>query len=246
MFSQLANYLLGTTSNDHQQESESRIEETNTRLTSRLSEDDWVLVDRDSEGNSEVSSVESLDGFYDNEEDENFDRSHALTTILTRTSSTSSLPCINMEESWYITPPPCFASAGPIILETSPLENLLIEHPSMSVYQHSQPIYIARRHNSAPLQPVTDLNTDETVAEPVQRIAEDEVQIVAATRVHVPRRTRVEVLQQQQIIKMKNAQKVGTVFLNIFYCGIRNICVFHMDISYENLSLKLLTAPSFG
>ncbi|KAK9730512.1 DOR family [Popillia japonica] len=208
MFSQLANYLLGTTSNDHQQESESRIEETNTRLTSRLSEDDWVLVDRDSEGNSEVSSVESLDGFYDNEEDENFDRSHALTTILTRTSSTSSLPCINMEESWYITPPPCFASAGPIILETSPLENLLIEHPSMSVYQHSQPIYIARRHNSAPLQPVTDLNTDETVAEPVQRIAEDEVQIVAATRVHVPRRTRVEVLQQQQIIKMKNAQKV--------------------------------------
>ncbi|GJQ70956.1 hypothetical protein Trydic_g872 [Trypoxylus dichotomus] len=113
-----------------------------------------------------------------------------------------------MEESWYITPPPCFTSAGPIIVETSPLENLLIEHPSMSVYQHSQPIYIARRHNSAPLQPVTDLITDETVDEPVQRVVEDEVQIVNATRMHVPRRSRVEILQQQQIIKKKHAQKV--------------------------------------
>ncbi|KRT86342.1 hypothetical protein AMK59_2939 [Oryctes borbonicus] len=208
MFSQLANYLLGTSSNDHQEETESGVEETNTRLTSRLSEDDWVLVDRDSEGNSEISSVESLDGCCNDDEDDIFDRSHALTTILTRTSSTSSLPCNTMEESWYITPPPCFTSAGPIIVETSPLENLLIEHPSMSVYQHSQPIYIARRHNSAPLQPVTDLITDETVAEPVQRVVEDEVEVVTATRMHVPRRTRVEILQQQQIIKKKHAQKV--------------------------------------
>ncbi|KMY97605.1 uncharacterized protein Dsimw501_GD13843, isoform F [Drosophila simulans] len=39
-----------------------------------------------------------------------------------------------MEESWYVTPPPCFTSIGPINMETSPFENLLIEHPSMSVY----------------------------------------------------------------------------------------------------------------
>ncbi|XP_034480561.1 uncharacterized protein LOC117786424 isoform X1 [Drosophila innubila] len=39
-----------------------------------------------------------------------------------------------MEESWYVTPPPCFTSIGPINMEASPFENLLIEHPSMSVY----------------------------------------------------------------------------------------------------------------
>ncbi|XP_027005623.1 tumor protein p53-inducible nuclear protein 1 isoform X2 [Tachysurus fulvidraco] len=41
-----------------------------------------------------------------------------------------------LEESWFITPPPCFTAGGrgPVLLETSPLENLLIEHPSMSVY----------------------------------------------------------------------------------------------------------------
>lgn len=41
-----------------------------------------------------------------------------------------------LEESWFITPPPCFTARGATALkvETSPLENLLIEHPSMSVY----------------------------------------------------------------------------------------------------------------
>ncbi|XP_055846871.1 uncharacterized protein LOC129912585 [Episyrphus balteatus] len=41
---------------------------------------------------------------------------------------------ISMEESWFLTPPPCFTSTGPVNMETSPFENLLIEHPSMSVY----------------------------------------------------------------------------------------------------------------
>ncbi|XP_076183579.1 tumor protein p53 inducible nuclear protein isoform X2 [Ptiloglossa arizonensis] len=40
-----------------------------------------------------------------------------------------------LEESWYVTPPPCFTRAEPVNVETSPLENLLIEHPSMSVYR---------------------------------------------------------------------------------------------------------------
>ena len=34
-----------------------------------------------------------------------------------------------MEESWYVTTPPCFTSIGPINMESSPFENLLIEHP---------------------------------------------------------------------------------------------------------------------
>lgn len=41
-----------------------------------------------------------------------------------------------LEESWFITPPPCFTAGGlpTVKVETSPMENLLIEHPSMSVY----------------------------------------------------------------------------------------------------------------
>ncbi|XP_056378449.1 tumor protein p53-inducible nuclear protein 1 [Hyla sarda] len=44
-------------------------------------------------------------------------------------------PC-PLEESWFVTPPPCFTAGEltSIEVETSPLENLLIEHPSMSVY----------------------------------------------------------------------------------------------------------------
>lgn len=47
----------------------------------------------------------------------------------------------SLEESWFVTPPPCFTGRGsqPVLLETSPLENLLIEHPSMSVYTHHSP-----------------------------------------------------------------------------------------------------------
>ncbi|XP_040900514.1 LOW QUALITY PROTEIN: tumor protein p53-inducible nuclear protein 1 [Toxotes jaculatrix] len=51
------------------------------------------------------------------------------------------LDACSLEESWFVTPPPCFTgrSSQPVLLETSPLENLLIEHPSMSVYAHHSP-----------------------------------------------------------------------------------------------------------
>ncbi|KAG8570343.1 hypothetical protein GDO81_011224 [Engystomops pustulosus] len=44
-------------------------------------------------------------------------------------------PC-RLEESWFVTPPPCFTAGelDTVEVETSPMENLLIEHPSMSVY----------------------------------------------------------------------------------------------------------------
>ncbi|KAK1172587.1 tumor protein p53-inducible nuclear protein 1-like [Acipenser oxyrinchus oxyrinchus] len=46
------------------------------------------------------------------------------------------LDCCALEESWFITPPPCFTAGRhtPVLVEASPMENLLIEHPSMSVY----------------------------------------------------------------------------------------------------------------
>lgn len=44
-------------------------------------------------------------------------------------------PC-GLDESWFITPPPCFTAEG-APAEASPMEDLLIEHPSMSVYVSS-------------------------------------------------------------------------------------------------------------
>lgn len=42
----------------------------------------------------------------------------------------------SMDESWFVTPPPCFTAEG-ATAEASPMEDLLIEHPSMSVYVSS-------------------------------------------------------------------------------------------------------------
>uniref|UniRef100_A0A8C4N1F7 Uncharacterized protein n=1 Tax=Eptatretus burgeri TaxID=7764 RepID=A0A8C4N1F7_EPTBU len=55
--------------------------------------------------------------------------SHPLLPELPRSNEVHTL-----EESWLLTPPPCFAARPSHGLEPSPLENLLIEHPSMSVY----------------------------------------------------------------------------------------------------------------
>ncbi|XP_076875078.1 uncharacterized protein tp53inp2b isoform X1 [Brachyhypopomus gauderio] len=41
-----------------------------------------------------------------------------------------------MDESWFVTPPPCFTAEG-APAHASPMEDLLIEHPSMSVYVSS-------------------------------------------------------------------------------------------------------------
>lgn len=65
-----------------------------------------------------------------------------------------------LEESWYVTPPACFTQVGPVIVETSPMENLLIEHPSMSVYH-------ATTSRVAPDTPPPTPDTPEDLEEPV-------------------------------------------------------------------------------
>lgn len=77
MFQNLANYLLGSVINQEQGATAEGVEDSSTRLRSVESEDDWVLVDRDSEGNTDNSSVESLDI----NEDENEDRIVPLPNI---------------------------------------------------------------------------------------------------------------------------------------------------------------------
>ncbi|KAM4601089.1 tumor protein p53-inducible nuclear protein 1 isoform 1-T1 [Polymixia lowei] len=66
------------------------------------------------------------------------------------------LEACSLEESWFVTPPPCFTGRGCQLLETSPLENLLIEHPSMSVYAHHSP----PRLNLTPLPRSLNLDLD--------------------------------------------------------------------------------------
>ncbi|XP_068120315.1 tumor protein p53-inducible nuclear protein 2 [Hyperolius riggenbachi] len=53
-------------------------------------------------------------------------------------------PPHSMDESWFVTPPPCFTAEAPgqSAVGSSPLEDLLIEHPSMSVYITSGSIVV--------------------------------------------------------------------------------------------------------
>ncbi|NXU55195.1 T53I2 protein, partial [Turnix velox] len=55
--------------------------------------------------------------------------------LLLATSPALAGPCL-MDESWFVTPPPCFTAEEPSAdgVGSSPMEDLLIEHPSMSVY----------------------------------------------------------------------------------------------------------------
>lgn len=51
-----------------------------------------------------------------------------------------------MDESWFVTPPPCFTAEG-ATAEASPMEDLLIEHPSMSVYVSSNNLSMVSNSN---------------------------------------------------------------------------------------------------
>ncbi|XP_022663080.1 uncharacterized protein LOC111251079 isoform X2 [Varroa destructor] len=69
-------------------------------------------------------------------------------------------PSSGLEESWYVAPSACIARRRPVKLATSPLENLLIEHPSMSVYHHSL-LEDAMQSPSISSSPVTIEKADE-------------------------------------------------------------------------------------
>ncbi|TRY93995.1 hypothetical protein DNTS_032817 [Danionella cerebrum] len=54
-------------------------------------------------------------------------------SVSVRERASRSCSNCSMDESWFVTPPPCFTAEG-ATAEASPMEDLLIEHPSMSVY----------------------------------------------------------------------------------------------------------------
>ncbi|KAG5679455.1 hypothetical protein PVAND_009020 [Polypedilum vanderplanki] len=108
---------------------------------------DWLFVETDTQHPSLIAPSD------DEEEEEEDKKTNNLQlvpfkSILSHLSTvrendencllSANLPALypnTMDESWFLTPPSCFNSAS-IQLETSPIENLLIEHPSMSVYHN--------------------------------------------------------------------------------------------------------------
>ncbi|XP_015265355.1 PREDICTED: tumor protein p53-inducible nuclear protein 1 [Gekko japonicus] len=131
MFQRLNNMFVGEINNFPSQEPE----------FSEKEEEEWILVD----------FIDTCTNFSTVEEEESdipdassVDHSPVFSCLPTSLESLAdaSESCFiqfdscPMEESWFITPPPCFTAGGltAIKVETSPLENLLIEHPSMSVY----------------------------------------------------------------------------------------------------------------
>lgn len=118
----------------------------------------------------------------------------------------------SMEESWLVTPPPCFTAGGnsPARVETGPMENLLIEHPSMSVYG-------PRGRQSS-----TGLDTDESEtsseAEDVRAAAQSAPRASTATVRQPPRRPRavaacagllaqMEATRSMQIVKQRQESR---------------------------------------
>lgn len=132
----------------------------NVRVILLDEEQDWLFVETETQHPSLLSPSES------EESDKKISNTNNLQlvpfkSILSHLSTvrendencllSANLPSLypnTMDESWFLTPPSCFSSTS-IQLETSPIENLLIEHPSMSVYHN-----IHRK-------PLTGFNTDD-------------------------------------------------------------------------------------
>ncbi|XP_038600478.1 tumor protein p53-inducible nuclear protein 1 [Tachyglossus aculeatus] len=127
MFQRLNSMLMGEINHSSSQEPE----------FSEKEDDEWILVDFidncTSFSSEEDASEESSD-----DHPPVFPCLPASLECLTEASDSCFIQFEScpMEESWFITPPPCFTAGGltAIKVETSPMENLLIEHPSMSVY----------------------------------------------------------------------------------------------------------------
>uniref|UniRef100_H3BIF2 Tumor protein p53 inducible nuclear protein 2 n=1 Tax=Latimeria chalumnae TaxID=7897 RepID=H3BIF2_LATCH len=88
-------------------------------------------------------------------------------------------PC-GMEESWFVTPPPCFTAEceGPVKVESSPMENLLIEHPSMSVYSSSNP------GNNSTMEEITLEGGDQGLPSPPPPKKKKKIQVERRTATH--------------------------------------------------------------
>jgi len=164
MFNSLFNSLFGKSKDNNssnlddqsdfkQSDQQNDFHETDSNVTAILLEEDkdWLFVEK--EGEDDSNSIGKATNNLQLVPFKNI-LSH-LGSISENDENcflTANLPSIypnSMDDSWFLTPPECFTSVSSIQLESSPLENLLIEHPSMSVY------YNFRR---GPLNSITNNN----------------------------------------------------------------------------------------
>lgn len=115
MLSALSSYIWGT-----EEDTETKTEQLNIENQIEL-ENDWIFV-RPSKEHADLKRRYV-----------NFNDDSAST-------ASESSAANGMEESWLVTPPQCFNSKRRRNknAKTSPMENLLIEHPSMSIYQDKE------------------------------------------------------------------------------------------------------------
>ncbi|CAH1779103.1 unnamed protein product [Owenia fusiformis] len=143
MLNSIASYLFGQ--NEEVPEGEVELTVTPTEAS------DWVLVDKSGEVMT-CNDAELPGNVYEGDDFKtpvSFIPHHQTVTPpslyqssnkSTPSSSSRSTPTIpdhvGPNESWFMTPPPCFIKGGrsPHAIVANPLEDLLIEHPSMSVY----------------------------------------------------------------------------------------------------------------
>ncbi|XP_072259802.1 tumor protein p53-inducible nuclear protein 2 isoform X1 [Pyxicephalus adspersus] len=111
-------------------------------FVSEEEDDGWLIIDIP----ESYTLTSSRDDVAEGQEDS--DASSPLPHSLGERIGWSIPPCPphSMDESWFVTPPPCFTAEGPgqSVVGSSPLEDLLIEHPSMSVYITSGSIVVGR------------------------------------------------------------------------------------------------------
>ncbi|XP_023304051.2 uncharacterized protein LOC111685992 isoform X1 [Lucilia cuprina] len=114
-----------------------------------------------------------------------------------------------MDESWFVTPPPCFTSIGPINMETSPYENLLIEHPSMSVYHSIKTAQEAATESFIKLDiGVNDMAEEQKANETTPKKNPQAVQSRSSGSAY--RLDRQSVAQLKQELMARNVQKIQT------------------------------------
>ncbi|XP_002735297.1 uncharacterized protein LOC100370659 [Saccoglossus kowalevskii] len=153
MLSGISSYIFGAT------EDQSVPDNENVQLQTSDAENEWVLVDiaekATSTGQTTIKTFQSPSDSDDNQ--------------------AVPLPNVAPDESWFVTPPSCFTAGGhsPVHMEPNPLEDLLIEHPSMSVYGPRTRRQSSRTHsNSSAVSSQSEPSTSHTVAQrPPRRAA---------------------------------------------------------------------------
>ncbi|XP_077464474.1 uncharacterized protein tp53inp2b isoform X1 [Stigmatopora argus] len=104
-----------------------------------------------------------------------------------------------MDESWFVTPPPCFTAEG-ATAEASPMEDLLIEHPSMSVYVSPSNLSMVSNSN---LSVVGEESIVSMASSSVSRVAEP----TAATHTPGPFRVSFGPYVQPKVAQVARVQR---------------------------------------